>query len=141
MSAERDALLSLVLRDSSENIAEAQLVRLQCFWPDIAGPLAKHCEPQSLRERRLIVRIEQSVYAQELQLRGREIVQRAATLLGIELRDLRIENGPIDWNAAGRRRIPPSGQPGSAPGPTDTKTEPGMDADREQMLEGLRRLL
>lgn len=137
----REQLLALIAGDRPLAESEAALVRLQCFWPDVAGSLARHCQPVGIRGQRLLIRVEKSVYAQEMQLASRSILERAQKLTSLRLDRLQIEQGPIDWSAQSGGRIPSSARPGIGAAPADTDPTVELDKERMEMIEGLRKLL
>ena len=109
--ARTQELLAAVFGEAAEQYADdLTLLKCQSYWPDIAGGLARHCQPVRLRGDRLIVRVEKSVYAQDLQLLSREIIQKANRLTGRRLRGLKLETGAMDWTPAGGHRYEPPQQ-------------------------------
>jgi len=162
--ADREELLEQLLGPEglAEKRAELELARLQSYWPDVAGGLSKHVQPSRIQGDRLYVRVEKSVYAQELQLLSREILSRAARLCGCQAARLYIEKGPIDWQAYSGNRTPaveggtrhpqrsvsgaaakhPRKTPDSANAPADNQSDDSRTPDegRRLLLEGLRKL-
>ena len=62
-------------------------------WPGIVGEeIAKHSQAVGIENGILIVRVESSVWAQELNLLRPQIVRRLQERLGEELRDIRFHS-------------------------------------------------
>jgi predicted nucleic acid-binding Zn ribbon protein len=58
-------------------------MRVQERWPELVGPeAAAHSAPEGLRGSILEVRVDASVWGQQLQLRTPEILRRLGELLG-----------------------------------------------------------
>jgi predicted nucleic acid-binding Zn ribbon protein len=70
-------------------------LRLSACWEEVVGPeVARHCRPALLRGRTLEVRVDSSVWSQELRLRGPAILAGLAERLGPEApSDLRAHVG------------------------------------------------
>lgn len=63
----------------------ARAHRLGQCWEEAVGPeIAAHCQPAGLRDGMLEAQVESSVWAQQLQLRGPEILASLRELLGDE---------------------------------------------------------
>jgi predicted nucleic acid-binding Zn ribbon protein len=77
-------LLSAALEDVVRDAAPATLLaRVQGVWMDVAGPgLADAATPASEREGVLTVACESSVWAQELELLGPDLLKRLESRLG-----------------------------------------------------------
>ena len=63
--------------------ASARVVRVAERWEEAVGPeIASHCRPTALRENRLEVSVDSSVWCQQLQLRAPEILEALRRALG-----------------------------------------------------------
>jgi predicted nucleic acid-binding Zn ribbon protein len=75
-------LVPRVLTDLGLDSA-ARVVRVAERWEEAVGPeIARHCQPVALRGERLEVRVDSSVWCQQLQLRAPEILAALARVLG-----------------------------------------------------------
>lgn len=84
------------MRDLTAQLAPATpLARVQEVWEQVLGPaIAVAAQPVGEREGLLTVRCEASVWAQELELMGPELVDRLNAALGAEtLRRVRCVGG------------------------------------------------
>ena len=70
-------------------------LRLAACWEEVVGPeVARHCRPALLRGRTLEVRVDSSVWSQELRFRSPAILAGLAQRLGPESpSDLRLHVG------------------------------------------------
>jgi predicted nucleic acid-binding Zn ribbon protein len=79
-----EAVLGRVLDDLGLGSARLAM-RVQERWPALVGEqAAKHSTPEGLRGKTLEVRVDASVWGQQLQLRSAEIVAGLRELLGDE---------------------------------------------------------
>ena len=63
--------------------ASARVLRVVERWEEAVGPeVASHCRPTALRENRLEVSVDSSVWCQQLQLRTPEILAALRRVLG-----------------------------------------------------------
>lgn len=77
-----DAVLGRVLDDLGLGSARVAM-RIQERWPEIVGEAAAaHSTPEGLRGTTLEVRVDASVWGQQLQLRSAEILAALRELLG-----------------------------------------------------------
>lgn len=61
---------------------QTELARAQAIWPDVAGEsVAKNAAPIALKDKTLTLACSSSVWAQELELMGPELVKRLQKLL------------------------------------------------------------
>ncbi len=69
--------------------------RALALWPEVAGPLiAAHSRPEVVRDGVLIIAADTPAWAQELQMRTRELLDRLAARLGPGvIRDLHFRSG------------------------------------------------
>jgi predicted nucleic acid-binding Zn ribbon protein len=76
------AVLGRVLDDLGFGSARLAM-QVQERWPELAGAeAAAHSSPEGLRGATLLVRVDASVWGQQLQLRAPEILGRLRELLG-----------------------------------------------------------
>jgi predicted nucleic acid-binding Zn ribbon protein len=87
-------LVGKVLGDLGlDGVALAHRIGVQ--WEDIVGPqVAAHCRPLGIRAGVLELQVESPVWAQQLQLRKTELLERLADRFGAEApRELRFQVG------------------------------------------------
>jgi predicted nucleic acid-binding Zn ribbon protein len=88
------------------------MARLISSWPEIVGPLLSgKTSPARLRARVLTVLVQNHAWAQELQLRKQDLVDRIHRMLGNEeVADIRFLVGPIPDAEPAAREIPPENE-------------------------------
>lgn len=94
LSRSRRELLRMVT-GSEEGVSsgESRFPLIVAGWNEIAGPLARNCLPVEIRGRELLVRVEKSVYSQEIALYSREILKKLKKVTSVSLDRIRVEVG------------------------------------------------
>lgn len=86
----------------------AWMARLVSSWPEIVGPLLSgKTSPAKLRARVLTVLVLNHAWAQELQLRKQDLLDRIRAILGNEeVADIRFLVGPLPESEPEERKFP-----------------------------------
>ena len=98
---------------------ESILARCRALWEDIAGPLARHSWPTNVRGKKLVIRAEKSVYAQEISLYSSILLQALKKIENIDIEEIYTETGVIPWTGKVSNNPDLTGPPLSS----DTGTE------------------
>jgi predicted nucleic acid-binding Zn ribbon protein len=88
------------------------MARLISSWPEIVGPLLSgKTSPAKLRARVLTVLVLNHAWAQELQMRKQDLLDRVRRILGNEeVADIRFLVGPLPDAEPAKREIPPGNE-------------------------------
>ena len=87
--------------------SEKDLAAYQRHWLEIAGPLSRHSMPERVNAHKLYVRVEKSVYAQELSLYMPQLLEKARKYGSNDLKRIYIETGKINWLEHPERKFSP----------------------------------
>ena len=94
---ESRAVVRAIFGEAAESYErDRALSAIRVHWRDIAGPLAVHAWPRRIRGKKLIVRAEKSVYAQEVSLYT-SVLLEGIREIDPGIKEIRTETGPVDW--------------------------------------------
>jgi len=100
-SRDRDGFIRSIFKDKTDTIVKENVLSLiRSKWDYISGNLALHSWPVKYAGARLTVRVEKSVYAQEMNMYVNWIMERIKEL-SINVESIKIETGPLNSNFSG----------------------------------------
>ena len=117
---------------------EINLSILQSRWGELADFLQKHSMPYKVRGGRLVVRVEKSVYAQEVSLYRPHLLKAIREKTGIQIQDIWTQTGRIEWP---KNQQVPKKEYSSTPFPKDNnEDEVSLSPAMKDLISGLRKL-
>ena len=96
LSKDKEGFLRYIFKNNTEAILKDTVISfIRSKWDYISGDLSLHTWPIKYSGKKLTVRVEKSVYAQELNMYMNWIMDRLKDL-GVPVESIKIETGPLN---------------------------------------------